>query len=58
MNALIEAVTDPEFDKSKFQCSERNKELFKYVFPKLSNKLNTPCCRIKGRRTAWKSSVS
>ena len=44
MNALIDEVKDPEFDKSKFQCSERTKELFKYVFPKLSNKLKTLCC--------------
>ena len=48
MNALIDEVKDPEFDKSKFQCSERNKELFKYVFPKLSNKLKTLCCNAKG----------
>lgn len=41
MGELIDAITDPEFDKSKFQCSERNMELFKYVFPKLSNKLKT-----------------
>ena len=33
MNALIDEVKDPEFDKSKFQCNERNRELFKYVFP-------------------------
>ncbi len=48
MNALIDEVKDPEFDKSKFQCNERNKELFKYVFPKLSNKLKTLCCNAKG----------
>ena len=48
MNALIDAVTDLEFYKSKFQCSERNKELFKYVFPKLSNKLKTLCCNTIG----------
>ena len=53
MNELIDTVTDPEFDKSKFydssnQCSERNRELFKYVFPKLSNKLKTLCCNTNG----------
>ena len=50
LEELIDEVSDNpknEFNKEQFELQTRNKELVRYAFPKLSNKLKVLCCNTK-----------